>query len=221
LMDVLVFIQARMSSSRFPGKVLAPVNGSPMISRVIEGAARACDRHAVVVATSDELSDDPLVVYVQSLGIQVFRGPLDDVFNRFRLCLQDNPCDWFFRISADSPLLNSGIMKAMLPLVDSSLDLITNVHKRTFPHGQSVELLNAETFRRINEEALTKDQREHVTRYYYEHAEKFRILNIETTDSSYSKLDFVVDTVDDLRRVEELEARISHDFIPSMEITSQ
>jgi len=128
--------------------------------------------------------------------------------------LQENPCDWFFRISGDSPLMNSGIMKAMLSLMEPSLDLITNVQKRTFPRGHSAELLNAETFQSINVDALTDDQREHVTKYYYEHAEKFRILNIETTDSSYSKLDFVVDTVDDLRRVEELESRTSRDFVP-------
>jgi spore coat polysaccharide biosynthesis protein SpsF len=219
-MEVLVFIQARMSSSRFPGKVLAPVNGAPMISRVIDGVARACDKRGVVVATSDEASDEPLAVYVQSLGIKVFRGPLNDVFKRFRLCLQDNPCEWFFRVSADSPLLNSGIMKTMLPLMDSSLDLITNVQKRTFPHGQSVELLNADRFRQIDAEALTGNQREHVTKYYYDHAREFRILNIEATDPSYSKLDFVVDTLADLRRVEEMESKTPHDFIPAMEIST-
>ena len=220
MLKVLVFIQAGMSSSRFPGKVLAPVNGSPILLRVIDGVARACDRPSVVVATSDEISDDPLEVYVRSLGIKVFRGPLDDVFNRFRLCLLENPCDWFFRISADSPLLNASIMRAMLNYIDPSVDLITNVQKRTFPHGHSVELLNAGTFRQINEQTLTGEQREHVTKYYYEHANEFRILNIEATDPSYSKLDFVVDTLDDLRRVEEMESKTPYDYIPAMEISA-
>lgn len=218
--EVLVFIQARMSSSRFPGKVLAPVNGSPMISRVISCVAHARDKRAIVVATSAEASDDPLAAYVQSLGIKVFRGPLHDVFKRFRLCLQENPCDWFFRISADSPLLNSRIMKAMLTLVDPSIDLITNVQKRTFPHGQSVELLNARAFERIDEARLTDDQREHMTKYYYEHAQELRILNIEATDPAYSKLDFVIDTLDDLRRVEVMESKTPYDFIPAMEIST-
>jgi spore coat polysaccharide biosynthesis protein SpsF len=191
-----------------------------MIVRVIDGVARACGRSSVVVATSDEISDDPLVEYVRSLGIKVFRGPLDDVFKRFQLCLLENPCDWFFRISADSPLLNSGIMNAMLPLVDPSLDLITNVQKRTFPHGHSVELLNAGTFRQIDEQKLTDEAREHVTKVYYDRAGEFRILNLENADSSYSKLNFVVDTLEDLRRVEEMEWNTPYDFVPVVEVTS-
>jgi spore coat polysaccharide biosynthesis protein SpsF len=172
-----------------------------------------------VVATSNERPDDPLAAYVHSLGIKVFRGSLNDVFKRFRLCLEENPCDWFFRISADSPFLNSSIMKAMLPLAEPSLDLITNVQKRTFPHGHSVELLNAKTFKRIDEERLTDDQHEHVTTYYYGHANEFRILNIETTDPTYSKLDFVVDTLDDLHRVEQMESNTLYDFVPAMEVS--
>jgi spore coat polysaccharide biosynthesis protein SpsF len=218
-MNMLVFIQARMNSSRFPGKVLAPVNGTPMISRVIKSVTRACNERAVVVATSDQSSDDPLVEYVRTLGVKVFRGPLDDVFRRFLLCLQEHPCDWFFRISADSPLINSGIVRAMLPLLEPSIDLITNVQKRTFPHGQSVELLNAESFQRVNKEELTHEQREHVTKYYYDHPERFRILNLKNSDSSYSKMNFVVDTIDDLRRVEEMERNTPYDFTPAMEAT--
>src|SRR5687768_15528626 len=121
---IKVFIQARMSSSRFPGKVLAPVNGIPMISRVIDRVTHAFDRQSLVVATSIEASDDPLVLYVQSLGLNVFRGPLENVFERFRLCLTSNPCDWFFRISADSPFLNSHIFQLMTTYVDDTLDLI-------------------------------------------------------------------------------------------------
>src|ERR1700690_261368 len=99
-MDIKVFIQARMSSSRFPGKVLAPVNGKPMIARVIRCVAGSFGSDSIVVATSDETSDDPLASYIESLDVKVFRGPLENVFERFRLCLNTNPCDWFFRISA-------------------------------------------------------------------------------------------------------------------------
>lgn len=219
-MDIKVFIQARMSSSRFPGKVLAPVNGVPMISRVIASVMRAFDQPVVVVATSSELSDVPLALYIESLGVKVFRGPLDDVFGRFQLCLEENPCDWFFRISADSPLLNGEILKTMASYTDRSFDLITNVQKRTFPHGHSVELLCAESYSNIDTTRLSVDDREHVTKFYYAHTDEFRILNLENMDAEYAKLNFVVDTLDDLRRVEEMESRVLYDFTPPMKVTS-
>ena len=210
-----------MSSSRFPGKALAPLNGSPMISSIIDGVARVFDRQAVIVATSSELSDDPLAMYVQYLGVNVFRGPLDNVFERFCLCLNANPCDWFFRISADSPLLNSGILKTMTMYIDESLDLITNVQKRTFPHGHSVELLNSQTFSRIDLERLSNEDCEHVTKFYYSHANEFRIMNLENLNADYGKLNFVVDTLDDLRRVEEMVSKVQYDFIPQVKVTVQ
>lgn len=219
-MDIKVFIQARMSSSRFPGKVLAPVNGISMITRVVTGVIRAFDKQAVVVATSAELSDDPLALYANSLGVKVFRGPLDDVFGRFRLCLQENPCDWFFRISADSPFLNSTILKMMTLYTERPLDLITNVQKRTFPHGHSAELLRAESFSKIDEMQLSSDDREHVTKYYYSHADEFKILNLENTDVDYAKLNFVVDTLDDLRRVEAMETKVVYDFTTPVKVTA-
>ena len=218
-MEIKVFIQARMSSSRFPGKMLAPVNGVPMIARVIDCAARACGRDGIITATSEETSDDPLAFYVQSLGVKVFRGPLDNVFGRFRSCLNANPCDWFFRISGDSPLLNGSILQSMIPHADQTLDLITNVQKRTFPHGQSVDLLNAGTFSQLDMGRLSAEDCEHVTRFYYSHPNEFRVLNLENLDADYAKLNFVVDTLDDLRRVEEMEVKGRHDFMPPVKAT--
>jgi spore coat polysaccharide biosynthesis protein SpsF len=220
-MDIKVFIQARMSSSRFPGKVLAPVNGKPMIARVIRCVVGSIGSDSIVVATSDEISDDPLALYIESLGVKVFRGPLDNVFERFRLCLKANPCDWFFRISADSPLLNGHILPLMTPYADNTLDLVTNVQKRTFPRGHSVELLNSKKFSNIDANRLTADDCEHVTKFYYSHANEFRVLNVENLDADYAKLNFVVDTLDDLRRVEEMEVKVKYDFLPSVKATVQ
>ncbi|MBL8050521.1 MAG: NTP transferase domain-containing protein [Anaerolineales bacterium] len=208
-----------MSSSRFPGKVLAPVNGKPMIARVIECVQHEFGTDSIIIATSNQISDDPLALYVQSLGIKIFRGSLENVFARFKACLQDNPCDWFFRISADSPLLNSKILKIMTSYVNESFDLITNVQKRTFPHGHSVELLNAKSFSKIDSNRLSNDDREHVTKFYYAHADEYKILNLENTDADYAKLNFVVDTFDDLRCVEEMEANVQYDFLPQVKVT--
>lgn len=220
-MNVAGIVQARMSSQRFPGKVLAPLAGCPIIVWVIEQVARAVARDQIVVATSVEVSDDPLACYVEQLGIKVFRGPLDDVFSRFQMCLAAHPYEWFFRINADSPLLNSAVMTAMLPRADPAVDLVTNVLKRTFPHGHSAELLKAQTFAAIDPARLTADEREHVTTFYYAHPNEFRIVNLENSDTAYGALNFAVDTVDDLRRVEALERAGQHNSAPAPTVSRQ
>src|SRR6476646_7667507 len=103
--SVKAFIQARMSSQRYPGKVLAPFRGEPMIWHVVRAVETALPRPDLLVVTSTHPTDDPLVHYLQAVGIQVFRGPLDNVLQRFLLCLQSHPCEWVLRINGDSPLL--------------------------------------------------------------------------------------------------------------------
>ena len=199
-----VFVQARMSSSRFPGKVLAPFKGRPIIDHVLDAAATALGADATILVTSTETSDDPLAVYAASTGRNVFRGPLDDVFGRFLACLEQNPCDWIMRLCADSPLLDPGLLRqaAKTALENPDADLVTNTFPRSFPHGQSVEVLRADTFRGLDPAALNDNDREHVTPFFYRNPERFRIVNIECPER-FAGLDtvFTVDTLDDLIRL--------------------
>jgi spore coat polysaccharide biosynthesis protein SpsF (cytidylyltransferase family) len=200
---VRVFIQARMSSQRFPGKVLAPFNGKPLIAQVIGRLTQAIPADAVVVATSVEPTDDPLAAYVRELGIAVFRGPLDNVFRRFQLCVEAYPCTWFFRICADSPLLQGALLPMVLEYSQrSDLDLVTNVFPRTFPKGQSVEMLRSETFAAIQADLLSAEEQEHVTKYYYNNPDRFRILNLDSGDPKLGQMSYVVDTIEDIQRLE-------------------
>ena len=102
---VKAFVQARMSSRRYPGKVLAPFRGEPVIRHVVQAATAVLPPHDVVVVTSTHVTDDPLVFYLRSLGVNVFRGPLENVLQRFVLCLREYPCEWVLRVNGDSPLL--------------------------------------------------------------------------------------------------------------------
>ncbi len=200
---VRVFIQARMSSKRFPGKVLAPFKGKPLITHVIGQVTQVIPTSALVVATSEESSDDPLSSYLRGIGISVFRGPLENVFRRFHLCVHAYPCTWFFRICADSPLLHSALLMAATAYRHRlDLDLITNVYPRTFPKGQSVEMLRAETFATIRSDLLTAEEQEHVTQYYYNNPDRFRIWNLASGNAELEKMSFVIDTIEDLRRLE-------------------
>ncbi len=203
--DVRVFVQARMTSTRFPGKVLAPFNGRPLIAQLLSRLEQAAPRARIVVTTSTDPTDDPLACYIHQLGFAAHRGALDDVFGRFRACLQEFPCDWFFRICADSPLLDVGLLTAMLPLTaEGQPDLITNVQKRTYPKGHSVELLRARSFADLDPARLSADDKEHVTRFFYQHPTEFVIRNLESGNPALLNQSFVVDTLEDHRRLQEL-----------------
>ena len=200
---VRVFIQARMSSSRFPGKVLAPFRGRPIIAHVISRIEAAVPLDQITVVSSTDPSDYPLACYLRELGVAVFRGPLDNVFQRFQMCLEDYPCQRLFRVSADSPLLDGEMIERMLDYSDrDELDLVTNVFPRTFPRGRSLEMLNSTTFSQLGPDQLTTDQKEHLTRVYYDDPARFRILNIESGDPAQARVNLSVDTVEDLRYLE-------------------
>jgi spore coat polysaccharide biosynthesis protein SpsF len=199
---VRAIIQARMSSVRFPGKVLAPVGGKPLVDHIIERVRRAVAAERIVVATSNQRSDDPLAAHVAARGIAVFRGPLEDVFQRFRLCVQEYPCDWFYRICADSPLYNEQLLRSFLMHTGPHVDLVTNVFPRTFPRGHSVELLRTETFSLLDSEKLDANEKEHITKFYYNHPERFTIINVESGNPGLSSLNYCIDTLEDLRRLE-------------------
>ncbi len=196
------FIQARLSSTRFPGKVLAPFRGRTVLGHVVERCAAAVGLERVVVATSTDPTDDAVAAHARERGAAVFRGPLEDVFGRLRACLLAHPADWFFRVSADSPLVDPAIMKAMLPLAVPGLDLVTNVFPRSFPKGQSAELLRAAAFLAVDPAVLTASQREHVTTAFYDHPERYRILNVESGRPDWPGAPLVVDTREDLARLE-------------------
>jgi spore coat polysaccharide biosynthesis protein SpsF len=210
--EIAVFVQARMSSQRFPGKVLAPFQGRPIIAWVVQAVSRALPELPIVVATSREPSDDPLAAYLAACGIRHFRGPLDDVFERFRACLAENPCAWILRICADSPLLDERVLQAVVDPVlrgesSADIDLITTTAPRTFPKGHNAELINAATFTNLDAADLTAHDREHVTAYFHRSSDRFRIVNVSSGEPNLASLSFAVDTVDDLHRLEALDAR--------------
>jgi spore coat polysaccharide biosynthesis protein SpsF len=202
---VRAIVQARMSSRRFPGKVLAPFKGQPLIRHVIGAVARALPSVPIVVATSQHESDEPLASYLGALGVPCFRGPLERVFDRFRLCVAAHPCDWALRLSADSPLLDAQVLRAVVAhAADADADLITTIFPRTFPRGQNAELLRVDTLLRIDARQLSAEDQEHVTPFYYRQPGRFRIVNVVSGNPEMAGLSVAVDTIEDLRRLEDL-----------------
>lgn len=202
---IRALIQARMSSTRFPGKVLAPFLGEPIIAHVIRAVSSVLGRDRVVVATSVETSDDPLCAYLEYLECHYFRGPLQDVFERFRQCLESFPSEWALRICADSPLLKRMPLEQVIKRAgEEDCDIVTTTFPRTFPKGTNAELIRTATFMAIDSSELTDEDREHVTRFFYRNPTRFRIANVASSDPELSGLSYAVDTVEDLHRLEEL-----------------
>jgi spore coat polysaccharide biosynthesis protein SpsF (cytidylyltransferase family) len=182
--------------------MLTPFRGRPLIASVIDGIARGGLRDRVAVLTSTEPSDDALADYVlRDCGVPVFRGDLDNVVGRFQAALKAYACDWFVRISGDSPLMDGMLVKRMVDFIAPDFDLVTNVKRRTFPPGESVECVRSAAFASLDAASLTPAQREHVTTVFYDEA-KWKLRSVVCREPQWATRRLVVDTPDDLRNVE-------------------
>jgi spore coat polysaccharide biosynthesis protein SpsF len=170
-------LQARMSSSRLPGKVLRPVLGEPMIGRQVERLRRARRLSGLTIATSTDPSDDDIEAYAQRNGIDLFRGPLDDVLARFigALDAAGNP-KTFVRLTADCPLADWRLVDRCIEAHQvAGADYTYNSLNWTFPKGLDVEVCETAALRRADAEGRTPYDREHVTPYIYGHPELFKL----------------------------------------------
>jgi spore coat polysaccharide biosynthesis protein SpsF (cytidylyltransferase family) len=204
-----VIVQARMSSARLPGKVLLEVGGKPLLAYLLERLARARQPDITIVATSDESDDDPVAELASGLGVPVHRGPLGDVAGRLAAAADSFGLDALVRISGDSPLMDPAIVDRAVELFSAGdLDLVTNVFPRSFPVGESVEVLSREALARMLAASSDRGDREHVTRYVDAHPESFRIRNFDY-ERDESAVRLAVDSEEDLRRIEAIVAAMT------------
>ena len=193
-------VQARMGSTRFPGKVLCEINGKPLLQYLLESLFQCSDIDQVVVATSVESSDDPIVEFCHLLGVECYRGDLESVAGRFVELLESYKFDAFVRISGDSPLLDHRLVsRAASYFKSGEFDLVTNILQRTFPKGQSVEIIDSKVFQAAYPLMSTKNEKEHVTTYFYLHSERFKIHNFESGEN-FGHVQLSVDTSSDMQR---------------------
>lgn len=194
---ICAIVQARVSSARLPGKVLRQVRGRPMLQYVIERVQHTEEQFDLVIATSDDKSDDAIEALCTDLKVACHRGPLDDVAGRFLGVIRARPCDAFVRINGDSPLIDPQLIQRGIRLFrDRDLDLVTNVFPRSFPKGQSVEVVDAKSFGRLCSEPMSADEREHVTLRFYTDSAAYRIANF-ACPAQLENLNLAVDTADD------------------------
>ena len=206
----LAILQARMSSSRLPGKVLSPLFGEPMIFRQIERLARARRIDRLVVATSTDGSDDALAEACAARGVAVFRGSLDDVLDRFAGALDLFPeAKTVIRVTADCPLADWTVVDEVIAHLEATgADYASNTPaERTYPHGLDVEVMRREALLDAWREGRDPYEREHVTPYIYRRPETYRLQFVSRTPS-LAHLRWTVDYPADLEFVRDVYARL-------------
>ena len=190
---VIGLVQARSTSSRFPGKMLKSFGSTSVLGSVISRVEASSYVDEVVVLTSSDESDDDLCDLVSSLGVKVYRGSLDNVASRFYEYLTSESTEAFVRTSGDSPLIDPELIDQGVELFhQSKADLATNVLRRTFPAGQSVEVVRSRAFTESFPLMHAPHHFEHVTTFFYENPERFTIASYES-EEDFSDVQLSVD----------------------------
>lgn len=207
-MRTVALIQARMSSSRFPRKVLAEIAGVPMIVYMVGRARRAATLSEVVVVTSVDPSDDPLALALEAHGIGCFRGDLDDVLARYAAAAEHYRADEVVRLTGDCPLVDPAIVDRVVSVRrQGNVDYASNIDPPSYPDGFDVEVFTAATLRRANAEARLSSEREHVTPWMRKPTTPLQRINCRAL-ADFSALRLTVDYRDDLEAVRAVVAAV-------------
>ena len=202
-MKIATIIQARMNSSRFPNKVLTQIKGKPLIEYLIDQISYKNIDMPIIIATSRKKTDQKIVDYCLERNLNFYRGNLINVASRFYEIIKIYNFDFFVRVCADSPLLDGDLIKEAIACIDLDIDIITNIMPRTFPKGQSVEVVNCKTFLSNYDKLNSTEDFEHVTRYFYNNSKSFNILNLQN-NKDLSSLNLSVDTEEDYQMISKI-----------------
>tara|TARA_B100000242_G_C43018976_1_gene474067 strand:- start:227 stop:877 length:651 start_codon:yes stop_codon:yes gene_type:complete len=197
--NLLAIIQTRANSKRLRNKALIKIYGLPMIHHVVRKVKKSKKIKKVIVSTSKEKTDDLLVKYLKEQKIDFYRGNLNNVASRLINTASKYKAKYFVRVNGDSPLIDYRIIDKAINILKKSkkIDIITNVHPRSFPKGQSVEIIKSEILRK-NLKNFSLNDKEHVTTFFYKNADKFLIKNF-LIKRKYKISNLSIDTINDLK----------------------
>lgn len=194
----LAILQARMSSQRLPGKVLMKVNGKPMIFWQIQRILKSKEINKLVVATSDDRTDDLLVSYLESINCDFVRGSLDDVLARYIKVENNYNPDSIIRLTGDCPLVMPKLIDSMLKqFYEANVQYLSNTLQLTYPDGLDIEIIKAGTLNKLTAMNPSSNEREHVTLGIINRLDQFSTFSVENV-SNLSSYRWTVDTEEDL-----------------------
>ncbi|HHV73352.1 MAG TPA: NTP transferase domain-containing protein [Thermoanaerobacterium sp.] len=205
-MKKAAIIQARMGSTRLPGKVMKIIMGKPIIEHVVNRVKASKEIDDIIIATTTNKEDDIIIEKAKKLNVKYFRGSENDVLSRYYHAAKENNADIVIRITSDCPLIDPKIIdKIIRTFIETSkkekIDYLSNTIERTYPRGLDVEVFNFETLEKVFKEADKSYQREHVTPYIYENPEIFKIKQIKD-NVDYSNYRWTLDTIEDFKVIE-------------------
>lgn len=211
-MKVVAIIQARMGSTRLPGKVMMDLAGEPMLVRVVNRTRRAAAVNGTIVATTTDSSDEVIAELCDQRGYPCFRGDSDDVLDRYYQAALKYEADTVLRVTSDNPLVDPGVIDCVVgAFAAATPDCASNdLPPRTYPLGLGVEVVSMDALRRAWSEGRDAASREHVTYYIIEHPALFRLLAVRNT-TDCSALRWTVDTFEDLAFVRKIYDHFGHD----------
>ncbi len=197
---IAAIIQARMSSTRLPGKVMKPILGKPMFWHLISRIKRCKTLDDIILATTSSKSDDRLYRFAKRMGIKVYRGKKDDVLDRYYQAAKKNGAKAVVRITGDCPLMDPSVVDKVVGYYlkqKSRYDYISNVHPSTFPDGMDVEVFSLKALGDAWLHARLPSEREHVTPYIWKRPKTFRLGNI-VGPGHFPRLRLTLDNPEDL-----------------------
>jgi spore coat polysaccharide biosynthesis protein SpsF len=200
-MTTLIVVQARMTSTRLPGKVLLPLAGEPMLTRLVERLRRVQRADGTVIATTTNATDDPIAALCNTLGVPCHRGSEHDLLSRYADAARLYGADVVVRITSDCPLIAPALIDQVIAIyAEGDSDYVSNMLPPTWPYGMAVEVFSAAALQQAHAEAAQAAEREHVTPFIYWHPERYRLRNVASpVDLSHHR--WTVDTPEDYELV--------------------
>ena len=198
-MTTVITIEARMRSTRLPGKVLRPVLGQPMLARMIERLRRVRRADGIVVATTVHAADDPIAEVARELGVACHRGSEEDVLSRVLDAARGAGADLIVETTADCPVIDPGVIDQLIDTFASNqVDYCSNILRHTYPRGLDAQVFPVAVLADVAGRTNDPADREHVSLYIYEHPERYRLLNVASgLDPADAEWRLTVDTPED------------------------
>jgi spore coat polysaccharide biosynthesis protein SpsF len=203
-MKTIIIVQARMTSTRLPGKVLLPLAGEPMLVRLLERLRRVQRADGIVIATTTNASDDPIAALCAQQGVPCHRGSELDVLSRYADAARLHAADVVVRITSDCPLIDPALIDQLIAVYEEGdSDYVSNMLPPTWPYGMAVEVFSATALAQAHAEATQDAEREHVTPFIYWHPQRYRLRNV-ASPVALSHHRWTVDTPEDYELVRRL-----------------
>lgn len=203
-MKTIIIVQARMTSTRLPGKVLLPLAGEPMLMRLMERLRRVQRADGIVIATTTNVTDDPIAALCAQQGVPCHRGSELDVLSRYADAARLHAADVVVRITSDCPLIDPALIDQLIAVYEEGdSDYVSNMLPPTWPYGMAVEVFSATALAQAHAEATQDAEREHVTPFIYWHPQRYRLRNV-ASPVALSHHRWTVDTPEDYELVRRL-----------------